>query len=113
MQLLDGKFLSAQIKQEIAAEVAQIREQGGKIPHLVAILVGSNGASETYVASKMKNCEEVDVCALGRSGAYVIQFSSGVLLWDLEGQYIGLERRIEEAVGPGKKKFAVSSSDGA
>ncbi len=59
MQLLDGKFLSAQIKQEIAAEVAQIREQGGKIPHLVAILVGSNGASETYVASKMKNCEEV------------------------------------------------------
>jgi methylenetetrahydrofolate dehydrogenase (NADP+)/methenyltetrahydrofolate cyclohydrolase len=59
MQLLDGKFLSAQIKQEIAAEVAQIREQGGKIPHLVAILVGNNGASETYVASKMKNCEEV------------------------------------------------------
>ncbi len=59
MQLLDGKFLSAQIKQEIAADVAKIREQGGKIPHLVAILVGSNGASETYVASKMKNCEEV------------------------------------------------------
>ncbi|MCX6215900.1 tetrahydrofolate dehydrogenase/cyclohydrolase catalytic domain-containing protein [Spirosoma sp.] len=59
MQLLDGKFLSAQIKQEIAAEVAQIKEQGGKIPHLVAILVGNKGASETYVASKMKNCEEV------------------------------------------------------
>lgn len=59
MQLLDGKYLSSQIKQEIAAEVAQIREQGGKIPHLVAILVGDNGASETYVASKMKNCEEV------------------------------------------------------
>ncbi len=59
MQLLDGKFLSAQIKQEIAIEVAQIREQGGKIPHLVAILVGNKGASETYVASKMKNCEEV------------------------------------------------------
>lgn len=59
MQLLDGKFLSAQIKLEIAAEVAQIRQQGGKIPHLVAILVGNKGASETYVASKMKNCEEV------------------------------------------------------
>jgi len=59
MQLLDGKFLSAQIKQEIAAEVAQIREQGGKIPHLVAILVGTLGRSETYVASKMKSCEEV------------------------------------------------------
>lgn len=59
MQLLDGKLLSAQIKEEIKADVAQIRQQGGKIPHLVAILVGSNGASETYVASKMKNCEEV------------------------------------------------------
>ncbi len=59
MQLLDGKLLSTQIKLEIAAEVAQIREQGGKIPHLVAILVGNKGASETYVASKMKNCEEV------------------------------------------------------
>ena len=59
MQLLDGKFLSAQIKLEIAAEVAQIIGQGGKIPHLVAILVGNKGASETYVASKMKNCEEV------------------------------------------------------
>ena len=59
MQLLDGKLLSAQIKQEIAAEVAQIREQGGKIPHLVAILVGTLGRSETYVASKMKSCEEV------------------------------------------------------
>ncbi|AQG79001.1 bifunctional 5,10-methylenetetrahydrofolate dehydrogenase/5,10-methenyltetrahydrofolate cyclohydrolase [Spirosoma montaniterrae] len=59
MQLLDGKVLSAEIKQEIAAEVAQIREQGGKIPHLVAILVGNAGRSETYVASKMKSCEEV------------------------------------------------------
>lgn len=59
MQLLDGKLLSGQIKQEIAADVAQIRQQGGKIPHLVAILVGSNGASETYVASKMKSCAEV------------------------------------------------------
>lgn len=59
MQLLDGKYLSQQIKQEIAVEVAEIRKNAGKIPHLVAILVGNNGASETYVASKMKNCEEV------------------------------------------------------
>jgi len=59
MQLLDGKFLSAQIKAEIKAEVTQIREAGGKIPHLVAILVGTAGRSETYVASKMKSCEEV------------------------------------------------------
>ncbi len=59
MQLLDGKLLSAQIKQEITAEIAQFKADGGKTPHLVAILVGQNGASETYVASKMKNCAEV------------------------------------------------------
>ncbi|MBO0930532.1 bifunctional 5,10-methylenetetrahydrofolate dehydrogenase/5,10-methenyltetrahydrofolate cyclohydrolase [Fibrella aquatilis] len=59
MILLDGKLLSAQIKQEIAADVAQIKTEGGKIPHLVAILVGTAGRSETYVASKMKSCEEV------------------------------------------------------
>jgi methylenetetrahydrofolate dehydrogenase (NADP+) / methenyltetrahydrofolate cyclohydrolase len=59
MILLDGKLLSAQIKAEIAIEVAQIRAEGGKIPHLVAILVGTAGRSETYVASKMKSCEEV------------------------------------------------------
>ncbi|RRB07055.1 bifunctional 5,10-methylenetetrahydrofolate dehydrogenase/5,10-methenyltetrahydrofolate cyclohydrolase [Larkinella rosea] len=59
MQLLDGKVLSLQIKQELAAEVAEIKSQNGKIPHLVAILVGTAGRSETYVASKMKSCEEV------------------------------------------------------
>ncbi|MGA0558593.1 bifunctional 5,10-methylenetetrahydrofolate dehydrogenase/5,10-methenyltetrahydrofolate cyclohydrolase [Larkinella sp. VNQ87] len=59
MQLLDGKLLSQQIKQELAAEVAEIRSRNGKIPHLVAILVGTAGRSETYVASKMKSCEEI------------------------------------------------------
>lgn len=59
MQLLDGKFLSTQIKAEIKAEVAQLKAEGGKTPHLAAILVGNNGASETYVASKIKNCEEI------------------------------------------------------
>ena len=59
MILLDGKLLSAQIKGEIAADVAQIKANGGKIPHLVAILVGTAGRSETYVASKMKSCQEV------------------------------------------------------
>jgi len=59
MQLLDGKWLSGQIKAEIKIEVAQIVAQGGKIPHLAAILVGNNGASETYVASKIKSCAEI------------------------------------------------------
>lgn len=59
MQLIDGKAISAQIKKEIAQEVLKIKEQGGKTPHLAAILVGHDGGSETYVASKVRTCEEV------------------------------------------------------
>ncbi|MCY7349715.1 MAG: bifunctional 5,10-methylene-tetrahydrofolate dehydrogenase/5,10-methylene-tetrahydrofolate cyclohydrolase [Cytophagaceae bacterium] len=59
MQLLDGKVVSAHFKQEIAAEVAAIRTASGKIPHLVAILVGNDGASETYVANKVRSCQEL------------------------------------------------------
>ena len=59
MQLLDGKFVSEKLKQEIALEAAEILEITGRKPHLVAILVGNDGGSETYVASKMKNCEKV------------------------------------------------------
>ena len=59
MQLIDGKAISGQIKKEIAAEVQQIINNGGKRPHLAAILVGHDGGSETYVASKVKTCEEV------------------------------------------------------
>ncbi len=59
MQLIDGKAVSAQMKKEIAEEVNLIREAGGKIPHLAAILVGHDGGSETYVANKVKTCEEV------------------------------------------------------
>ena len=59
MELIDGKAIAAQMKQEIAAEVEQIKVAGGKIPHLAAILVGHDGGSETYVASKVKTCEEV------------------------------------------------------
>lgn len=58
MQLIDGKAVSAQIKQEIAAEVEQIVKNGGKVPHLAAILVGHDGGSETYVANKVKSCAE-------------------------------------------------------
>ena len=57
MTLIDGKAVSAQIKEEIAAEVAEIVKNGGKRPHLAAILVGHDGGSETYVASKIKACE--------------------------------------------------------
>ena len=57
MTLIDGKAISEQVKQEIAAEVAEIVAQGGKRPHLAAILVGHDGGSETYVAAKVKACE--------------------------------------------------------
>jgi len=59
MQLLDGKFVSEKIKQDIAVEAAEFLLQSGRKPHLIAILVGNDGGSETYVASKMKNCEKV------------------------------------------------------
>jgi methylenetetrahydrofolate dehydrogenase (NADP+)/methenyltetrahydrofolate cyclohydrolase len=59
MQLIDGKKISEEIKAEIAEEVKRITEAGGKIPHLAAILVGHDGGSETYVANKVKSCEQV------------------------------------------------------
>ncbi|MCL4641098.1 MAG: bifunctional 5,10-methylene-tetrahydrofolate dehydrogenase/5,10-methylene-tetrahydrofolate cyclohydrolase [Pseudosphingobacterium sp.] len=59
MQLLDGKLVSEKIKQDIAREAAEFLTSNGRKPHLVAILVGHDGGSETYVASKMKNCQQV------------------------------------------------------
>ena len=57
MQLLDGKLTSEQIKTEIAAQVREIRARGGRAPHLAAILVGNDGASETYVNNKVLDCK--------------------------------------------------------
>lgn len=59
MKLLDGKLVSAKIKEDIRQEAAAFLASAGRKPHLVAILVGNDGASETYVASKMRNCELV------------------------------------------------------
>ncbi|HMX41991.1 MAG TPA: tetrahydrofolate dehydrogenase/cyclohydrolase catalytic domain-containing protein [Saprospiraceae bacterium] len=59
MQLLDGKLLSENIKSELAAEVALLRERGKRAPHLAAVLVGENPASQVYVQSKIKSCEQV------------------------------------------------------
>jgi methylenetetrahydrofolate dehydrogenase (NADP+)/methenyltetrahydrofolate cyclohydrolase len=58
-KIIDGKKVAAEIKQEIAAEVAKLRDAGKKPPHLAAILVGNNSSSETYVANKVKDCHEV------------------------------------------------------
>src|SRR6266536_2573708 len=59
MQLLDGKLASQAIKDDVKSKVGELKKLGNKIPHLAAVLVGNNGASETYVSSKVKSCEEV------------------------------------------------------
>ena len=60
MKILDGKSCSEQIRQEIKQQVTDITAAGGRPPHLVAVLVGHDGASENYVAMKVKDCEQVD-----------------------------------------------------
>ncbi len=59
MKLIDGKQISAAIKEEIAGEVKKMKDQGEKVPHLAAILVGEDPASETYVNNKAKACKKV------------------------------------------------------
>lgn len=83
MQLLDGKFVSEKIKQSIAAEAAEFLASAGRKPHLVAILVGNDGGSETYVASKMKNCEKVG-------------FQSSLVRYDVSVTQDELLAKIEE-----------------
>jgi methylenetetrahydrofolate dehydrogenase (NADP+)/methenyltetrahydrofolate cyclohydrolase len=83
MKLLDGKFASEKIKQEIAVEAADFLAQRGRKPHLIAILVGNDGGSETYVASKMKNCEKVG-------------FQSSLIRYDVTVTEEELLQKIEE-----------------
>ena len=59
MELIEGKAVAAQIKKEITAEVEEIKAAGAKVPHLAAVLVGHDGGSETYVANKVRTCEEL------------------------------------------------------
>lgn len=57
--LIDGKKVASDIRREISEEVAKIKKEGGKVPNLVTILVGDNGSSQSYVANKLKDCQEV------------------------------------------------------
>ena len=59
MQILDGRKAAQAIKDKLKLDTAQLGVEGKKLPHLVAVLIGNNGASETYVAAKVKACEEV------------------------------------------------------
>jgi methylenetetrahydrofolate dehydrogenase (NADP+)/methenyltetrahydrofolate cyclohydrolase len=59
MQLLEGKVASSAIKEDLTQKILALSKQGKKLPHLAAILVGNDAASETYVNSKVKNCNEI------------------------------------------------------
>ena len=59
MQLLKGKEAAEAIKQQLTSQIQVLKERKLRLPHLVAVLIGNNGASETYVASKIKNCGEI------------------------------------------------------
>ena len=59
MQILDGAVVSAHIKEQLRKEVADLKAKGGKTPHLAAVLVGNNPASEAYVGNKVRTCEEL------------------------------------------------------
>jgi methylenetetrahydrofolate dehydrogenase (NADP+) / methenyltetrahydrofolate cyclohydrolase len=59
MTIMDGQLVSQATKDELKVKVQELVKQGKKVPHLAAVLVGSNGASETYVASKVRTCQEI------------------------------------------------------
>lgn len=59
MQLLDGKIVSQSVKDTLKIKVDELKQSGKRLPYLAAVIVGKNGASETYVASKAKNCDEI------------------------------------------------------
>jgi methylenetetrahydrofolate dehydrogenase (NADP+)/methenyltetrahydrofolate cyclohydrolase len=61
MQLLEGKVASSAIKEDLKQKISALSKQGKKLPHLAAILVGDDAASETYVNSKVKNCNEIGI----------------------------------------------------
>ena len=115
-KIIDGKKIASEIRKEIAEEVAGLRSAGKKVPHLAAILVGNNGSSETYVANKVNDCEEVGFkSTLIRFGNDVVE---NVLLGkiselnndpDIDGFIVQLplpghisEKRVIEAIDPQK-----------
>ncbi|HEY0030915.1 MAG TPA: tetrahydrofolate dehydrogenase/cyclohydrolase catalytic domain-containing protein [Bacteroidia bacterium] len=114
--IIDGKLISQQIQEEIALEVKSIKAANGKIPHLAAILVGNDGASETYVGAKVKACEKIGFkSTLVRLSAetteqellYIVQGLNSDA--DIDGYIVQLplpkhinEHNIVEAIAPQK-----------
>lgn len=116
MTLIDGKKVSAEILEQVKQETASFMANGGKQPHLAAVLVGNDGGSETYVASKMKTCEKVGFkSSLIRHAADITedQLMTTVKMLnedpDIDGFIVQLplpkhinEQKIIEAVNPQK-----------
>jgi methylenetetrahydrofolate dehydrogenase (NADP+)/methenyltetrahydrofolate cyclohydrolase len=114
--LIDGKKVSIEIQEEIALEVAAIKNSGGKIPHLAAVLVGNDGASETYVAAKVKACESCGFkstlvrLAENTTEAELLMIVEGLNNdADIDGYIVQLplpkhinEQKITEAINPKK-----------
>ncbi len=82
--VLDGKIASESVKAIVKKEVGELIQAGNRAPHLAAILVGNDGASETYVASKAKNCEEVGFSST------LIRFDTSITEQDLLKKIIEL-----------------------
>jgi methylenetetrahydrofolate dehydrogenase (NADP+)/methenyltetrahydrofolate cyclohydrolase len=115
-RIIDGKKVASEIKKEIAEEVIKLKASGKKIPHLAAILVGDNGSSETYVANKVKDCDEVGfkskVIRLGNEIAEVVLLERIAELnndQDVDGFIVQLplpvhisENKVIEAIDPRK-----------
>jgi len=115
-KIIDGKKVASEIKKEIAEEVIKLKASGKKIPHLAAILVGDNGSSETYVANKVKDCDEVGfkskVIRLGNEIAEVVLLERIAELnndQDVDGFIVQLplpahisENKVIEAIDPRK-----------
>jgi methylenetetrahydrofolate dehydrogenase (NADP+)/methenyltetrahydrofolate cyclohydrolase len=115
-RIIDGKKVASEIKKEIAEEVIKLKASGKKIPHLAAILVGDNGSSETYVANKVKDCDEVGfkskVIRLGNEIAEAVLLERIAELnndQDVDGFIVQLplpahisENKVIEAIDPRK-----------
>ncbi len=86
MLVLDGKIASAAVKASLLEQTTALKAAGKRTPHLAAILVGTNGASETYVASKVKNCEETGF------GSSLYRFEETVSEADLLAQIVALNK---------------------
>ena len=109
MEILDGKKVSNQIKEEITVEVEQMKERGEKVPHLAAVLVGNDGASLTYVGSKVRSCKKIGFeSTLNASRKKRIATGSGTSIQEVNQllkQFNQMSKMMKMMQGGGGKKM--------